>query len=173
MTVRDALAEAKRHAANTGGRRPGALLIVNDAGALAGIFTDGDLRRLVEQGKSADVRLGDVMTPNPRKLTTESLVRDAVQMVREFRIDEVPVVDDAGKPVGLALRPGLVLDGENSLCCQQRLSLPEAVPELMRHCVVIAHDSAARMQCYDDGFEAAVSAFERADAAHRDSRTQF
>ncbi|MEX2214547.1 MAG: KpsF/GutQ family sugar-phosphate isomerase [Phycisphaeraceae bacterium] len=103
MTVRDALAEAKQKAATTGGRRPGALLVVDAAGKLAGIFTDGDLRRLFieHEGKLSLLRVGDIMTASPRKLTTESLVRDAVQMVREFRIDEVPVVDQEGRPVGL------------------------------------------------------------------------
>ena len=103
MTVRDALAAAKQKAATTGGRRPGALLVVGTDDRLAGIFTDGDLRRLFieHEGKLSDLRVGDIMTGSPRKLTTDSLVRDAVQMVREFRIDEVPVVDAEGKPVGL------------------------------------------------------------------------
>lgn len=103
MTVRDALAEAKQKAAATGGRRPGALLVVGKDYKLAGIFTDGDLRRffIEHEGKLSDLHVADIMTANPRKLTTESLVRDAVQMVREYRIDEVPVVDMDGKPVGL------------------------------------------------------------------------
>jgi len=103
LTVREALADAKRFAAATGGRRPGAMLIGSPATGLAGIFTDGDLRRLVSdgEGRLSETRIGDVMTKNPRRLTTESLIRDAVQMVREFRIDEVPVVDANNAPVGL------------------------------------------------------------------------
>jgi arabinose-5-phosphate isomerase len=105
LTVKQALADAKKFAAATGGRRPGAILI-GDAlreGTLLGIFTDGDLRRLVSdgEGRLSEVRIGDVMTANPRRLTSDSLVRDAVQMVREFRIDEIPVVDGEGRPVGL------------------------------------------------------------------------
>ena len=46
-------------------------------------------------------QLVEVMTANPRRLNTESLVRDAVQMVREFRYDELPVVDARGKILGL------------------------------------------------------------------------
>lgn len=103
LAVRQALADAKAYAAATGGRRPGAILIGDTAGKLAGIFTDGDLRRLVSdhEGQFAEVRIADVMTKNPRRLTDEALVRDAVQMMREFRIDEIPVVDANGKPVGL------------------------------------------------------------------------
>ena len=41
------------------------------------------------------------MTVDPRHLTVDSLVRDAVQLVREYRIDEVPVVDHDQKPLGL------------------------------------------------------------------------
>jgi len=41
------------------------------------------------------------MTRSPRSLPETALVRDAVQMVREHRQDEIPVVDAQGKPVGL------------------------------------------------------------------------
>ncbi len=90
--------------ADAGGvRRPGAMLVVDDAGKLAGIFTDGDLRRLAirQTGNLMALQVGSVMTRNPRTLSAAALVRDAVSMMRQHRIDEVPVVDDAGKPVGL------------------------------------------------------------------------
>ena len=45
--------------------------------------------------------MGEVMTRSPRTLRSDALVRDAVRMVREFRQDEIPVVDEAGGPVGL------------------------------------------------------------------------
>jgi arabinose-5-phosphate isomerase len=84
------------------GRRPGALLVVDDAGRLVGIFTDGDLRRLVVQGDMELKRaLKDAMTKKPRSLRGDSLVRDAVKMVREARLDEIPIVDGAGKPLGI------------------------------------------------------------------------
>ncbi len=86
-----------------GARRAGAVLVVDREGQLAGIFTDGDLRRLLIQlgPRALDQPIKDVMTANPRRLTQFSLVRDAVQMVREFRIDEVPVVDSKGQPLGM------------------------------------------------------------------------
>lgn len=97
-TVADALREA-----NAAGRRPGAMLLVDDrTGALTGLFTDGDLRRLVLRDAGELSRpIADVMTKNPRTLPATALVRDAVRVVREFRADEIPVVDDAGKPVGI------------------------------------------------------------------------
>jgi arabinose-5-phosphate isomerase len=41
------------------------------------------------------------MTRHPAQLTVESLVRDAVRLVQEKRLDEIPVVDRDGRPVGL------------------------------------------------------------------------
>lgn len=85
------------------GRRPGAMVLVNPAtGMLAGIFTDGDLRRLVLRNP-ASLRepIDRVMTKSPRTLRDDSLVQDAVAMFREFRQDEIPVVDAAGKPAGI------------------------------------------------------------------------
>lgn len=101
--VREAYELAESHASKSGLRRAGALLIVDAGGKLAGIFTDGDLRRaLIEDGPDAwSAPIGGRMTASPRTLRDDALVRDAVQMVREHRIDEVPVVNEAGEPVGL------------------------------------------------------------------------
>ncbi|GJQ30226.1 MAG: putative phosphosugar isomerase [Phycisphaerae bacterium] len=97
----ESVEQALRHAAG-GGRRPGALLVVDAAGRLAGIFTDGDLRRLVLRDPEELHRpLRDVMTRTPRTLPDAALVRDAVAMFREHRADEIPVVNDAHQPVGL------------------------------------------------------------------------
>lgn len=84
------------------GRRPGAIVLVDRAGRLSGIFTDGDLRRLILKDRSAmEGPISAVMTRRPRVLRESSLVRDAVAMVREFRLDEIPVVDEEGRPVGV------------------------------------------------------------------------
>lgn len=84
-------------------RRPGAMLLVDrGSGVLTGLFTDADLRRLIERDRGAlDRPVRDVMTRNPGTLSDAALVRDAVAMVREHRRDEIPVVDGDGKPVGL------------------------------------------------------------------------
>ena len=85
------------------GRRPGAMVLITPGtGALAGIFTDGDLRRLVLRNP-AGMRdsIDKVMTKGPRTLRDDALVQDAVAMFREFRQDEIPVVDAAGRPVGM------------------------------------------------------------------------
>jgi len=103
-TIGQAYAQAKRDAEGSRLRRPGALLVVDDAGVLAGVFTDGDLRRLVTDHPGQAVlehRIGQHMTRDPKRLTDNALIRDAVQLVRELRIDEVPLVDSDGKPIAL------------------------------------------------------------------------
>jgi arabinose-5-phosphate isomerase len=100
LTVREACLLARRAAKNQ--RRAGALLIVDDDGRLAGIFTDGDLRRLVvDEADAMNRRISEVMTARPQHLTIDDLVRDAQRVVRERRVDEIPVLDHEGRPVGL------------------------------------------------------------------------
>jgi arabinose-5-phosphate isomerase len=83
-------------------RRAGALLVIDDAGRLAGVFTDGDLRRLVFADAAAlDQPIAAAMTATPTTLPSTAAVRDAVRLIREKRIDEVPVVDEQDRPVGL------------------------------------------------------------------------
>ncbi len=97
LAIRDAIAEAGS------GRRAGAMVVVDDSGALVGILTDGDIRRLLNEHGAGllDRRLADLMTRSPRCLASTAVVADAVRLVRERRIDEIPVVDDAGRPIGL------------------------------------------------------------------------
>lgn len=89
--------------AQSAGRRPGAMVIVDASrGTLSGIFTDGDLRRLVlRDAKELARPIGEVMTRRPRTLPDTAKVKDAVLLIREFRQDEIPVVDGAGRPVGI------------------------------------------------------------------------
>ncbi len=85
------------------GRRSGAILLVDQQGHLAGIFTDSDLARLFEshQDEFFDQPIRNVMTANPRTVPTGSLVSDAVDILRERKLSELPVVDASGDPVGL------------------------------------------------------------------------
>ncbi|MCA9303540.1 MAG: KpsF/GutQ family sugar-phosphate isomerase [Phycisphaerales bacterium] len=97
----DTLSEALKEASKVV-RRPGALLVTNDAGVLTGIFTDSDLRRLVLRDPSELSKpIHEAMSRGPRSLPDSALVRDAVAMFREHRTDEIPVVDSRGKPIGL------------------------------------------------------------------------
>jgi arabinose-5-phosphate isomerase len=96
-TLRDALAAMTQ----TPGR-PGAATVVDAKGHIVGVFTDGDLRRLVERG-AVDFRvaIGAVMSRNPRTVRGDALVADAARVLRQARIDQVPVVDDQDRAIGL------------------------------------------------------------------------
>jgi arabinose-5-phosphate isomerase len=82
--------------------RAGAVSIVDNAGKLVGIFTDGDLRRNI--GTAADIihqPLSRVMTKNPVSISADKLISEALRILREKKIDELPVVDHKGRPVGM------------------------------------------------------------------------
>ena len=75
----------------------GASAVVDDRRRVLGIFTDGDLRRLVENG--VDLRsskAGDVMHTGPRTVRADSLAVEAVVLMEQHRITSVLVVDEAG-----------------------------------------------------------------------------
>ncbi len=79
----------------------GASAVVAPDGALLGIFTDGDLRRLVEAG--TDLRqatAGEIMFTRPRTLRPDVLAVDAAVLMETHRITCVLVVDDAHRLVG-------------------------------------------------------------------------
>ncbi len=96
VTVREACEQTKT------GRRPGAVVLVDKNGQLSGIFTDGDLRRLMLNDPAGmDRVVSEVMTRRPEHLLVDDLVRDAVRLMRENHHDEIPVLDHDGKPVGL------------------------------------------------------------------------
>ena len=95
------LSEAVVVMTNTPGR-PGATNVVDAQGLLVGIFTDGDLRRLVERGETDFERpVGTVMGKRPRCVGPEVLVLEATRLMREARVDQLPVVDAEGHAVGL------------------------------------------------------------------------
>lgn len=97
-TVREVFA---RHSAV--GRRTGAVMLVDADGRLSGLFTDSDLARLLEQHREQqlDRPIAEVMTKAPLTITGDSLLQHAVEMLSSRKISELPVVDDAGRPVGL------------------------------------------------------------------------
>ena len=84
-------------------RRSGAVILVNDLGQVSGIFSDGDLRRLItdNDGTALDRPVASVMTRNPKRIQADALASEAMAILKQYRIDELPVVDAADKPVGL------------------------------------------------------------------------
>jgi len=83
-------------------RRAGALLMVDKEGRLSGIFSNGDFRRkLLAHGNLLEMPIGEVMTKNPKRILVEALASEALAMLNEYRILDLPVVDGEGRPVGM------------------------------------------------------------------------
>ena len=77
----------------------GCLGVVDGDGVLAGIITDGDLRRHMGDGLLAR-RTGDIMTPAPKTVTPDLLASAALEMINASSITALFVVED-GRPVGI------------------------------------------------------------------------
>ncbi|MEE9499835.1 MAG: KpsF/GutQ family sugar-phosphate isomerase [Candidatus Omnitrophota bacterium] len=94
--------------------RAGSASVVNKAGRLKGIFTDGDLRRHLDAKINiANKKIKDIMTKSPTTIKKDRLAAEAFQILRSKKIDEIPVVDNKGRPIGLLdvqdiLKAGLV-----------------------------------------------------------------
>ncbi len=75
--------------------------IVDDDNTIVGVFTDGDLRRLMEKPLNfSELIIADIMRPNPRRISPEQLAVVAVEMMEEHRINQLLVADEQGKLVG-------------------------------------------------------------------------
>ncbi len=98
LTVREIFARRR-----PSGRRAGAIMLTDGAGLLAGIFTDSDLVRLFESRRDAalDGPIHAVMTCHPLTAPQGSMMVDAVAILAERKISELPVVDADGRPVGM------------------------------------------------------------------------
>jgi len=75
--------------------------VVDEDKQVLGIFTDGDLRRLVEQGMDLrDKTAGEVMRSKPVTILQDALAVDAVELMESRRINSVLVVDTQGHLIG-------------------------------------------------------------------------
>lgn len=83
--------------------RPGATSVVDAQGKLLGFFTDGDLRRLIEHGLTnpRERSIDDAMTKNPRSIDPETFALEALALLHQYAIDQLPVVDGDGRLIGL------------------------------------------------------------------------
>ena len=88
---------------NSDVKRHGAVMIVDCDDKLAGIVTDADLRRLLAQNgaKAFDFKAKDIMTANCKKIRADALASEAMAIFHRHRIDDLPVVDEHNRPVGL------------------------------------------------------------------------
>ncbi|KAA0206434.1 KpsF/GutQ family sugar-phosphate isomerase [bacterium] len=91
-TVKDALGAITR-------QKTGAVFIVEN-GRLLGVFTDGDLRRHIEDDGLLQHKVAEIMTRPGKRVEVERLAGEAVKLMQDYRIGELPVVNAAGELVG-------------------------------------------------------------------------
>ncbi len=84
-------------------KRHGAVITVDSQGRLAGILTDADLRRLFTDklGNAFSCKVADVMTAGCKRINKDALASEAMAIFHKHRIDDLPVVDGDGRPVGM------------------------------------------------------------------------
>ncbi len=88
----------------------GCVGVVNQDGALAGIVTDGDLRRNLHVDMSSKV-VDDIMTKNPTTVVGQMLAAEVIELINTKRITAVFVVDAQNKPEGLIHIHDLLREG--------------------------------------------------------------
>lgn len=79
----------------------GCAVVMDLDGKLAGVVTDGDLRRKAAMGGGGSLRARDIMTANPRRIGLDTLAVEALELVNRMRITALIVVDEQERPVGL------------------------------------------------------------------------
>ena len=96
-------------------KRLGLTTIVDENDVLLGIFTDGDLRRLIDKQQGFDVNLvvSDVMIANPSTIFKEARAVEALEKMNEKKINQFVVVDDANKVIGVISMHDLIQAGVN------------------------------------------------------------
>ena len=96
-------------------KRLGLTTVVDDNDTLLGIFTDGDLRRMIDQQQGFDVNLAvcEVMTKNPLTISAEARAVEALEKMHEKKINQFAVVDAANKVIGVISKHDLIEAGVN------------------------------------------------------------
>lgn len=93
-------------------KRLGCTCVLNDDGTLAGLITDGDLRRLLQKTTDiSNVRVADVMTRTPKVVPLGTLAVVALQEMESYNITQIVVVDERGCPAGVVHLHDLVKAG--------------------------------------------------------------
>lgn len=96
-------------------KRLGLTTIVDADDKLLGIFTDGDLRRLIDkqQGFDVNMKVSEVMIQNPLTISEEARAVLALERMNEKKITQFVVVDDANKVIGIISMHDLIQAGVN------------------------------------------------------------
>ncbi|ENW97307.1 KpsF/GutQ family sugar-phosphate isomerase [Acinetobacter dispersus] len=96
-------------------KRLGLTTIVDENDTLLGIFTDGDLRRMIDQQQGFDVNLpvSEVMTKSPLTISQEARAVKALEKMHDRKVNQFVVVDDANKVIGVISMHDLIQAGVN------------------------------------------------------------
>jgi arabinose-5-phosphate isomerase len=82
--------------------RSGAAVVTNADGTLAGVFTHGDFVRAFQKDNAISEKpVREFMTPRPVSIQAGKLAAEVLATLQNSRVDDVVVVDEAGKPVGM------------------------------------------------------------------------
>jgi arabinose-5-phosphate isomerase len=92
--------------------RVGAVSVVDDTGKIVGFFTDGDLRRHLYSNKGLFKKsITSIMTKSPKVITPKILAIEAAKVLKRYNIDNIPVVDENRKPIGILDQGDLLAEG--------------------------------------------------------------
>lgn len=80
----------------------GMAMVVDSDGKLSGVLTDGDIRRtVIKYHDISTLRIKDVMTSNPKRITSDAYAASALNLMEKFSITALAVVDENNVPVGV------------------------------------------------------------------------
>ena len=103
--VRDALFSITKAGA-------GAAIVVDGRRKMIGIITDGDVRRhMLEDERCLQRTAGEIMTANPKTASADQLAVEGLHLLESFKIGEVPVLDEEGRPIGMLMMKDLFQAG--------------------------------------------------------------
>ncbi len=92
----------------------GMTAVIDDKGCISGVFTDGDLRRILDSTREIrDCIITEVMTRNCQTARADMLAAEALQIIQEKKINALPIIDDTQRLIGVVamhdlLRAGVV-----------------------------------------------------------------
>ncbi len=80
----------------------GMAMVLNDDKTLAGVLTDGDIRRtVIKYPDTSNIKVKDVMTTNPKRITSDAYAASALNLMEKYSITALAVVDEGNVPVGV------------------------------------------------------------------------
>jgi arabinose-5-phosphate isomerase len=101
VTTSTKVIDAVREMSRPGRARTGIVIVSHEDLRLAGVFTDGDLRRLlVADPRALERPIAAVMTSAPKVADRGELLADVYKRLKEFQINELPVLDEEQRVVG-------------------------------------------------------------------------